>query len=312
MKEEILITGHKNPDTDSICSALIMEDLAKKLGVNNVKAVRIGKVNKETQYILDYLKIEAPEFIEKAEDGDKLILVDHNEATQSINNRENTEVLAVIDHHRISDFCTANPLYFLEKPYGCTATLLFEQYKIANIDIDKKIATLMLSAIISDTLLLKSPTCTKKDVEVLGELEKITGLDVNKYGLEMLKAGTDISTFSSEEVINLDAKESNAGCKKVIISQVNTADIDDVFSRREELEFAIEKEIADKKLDLYIFVITDIINTNSRIIALGNEKSIVEKVFDKKLDEFDSMFLEGVVSRKKQIAPKIVEELKDK
>ena len=98
----------------------------------------------------------------------------------------------------------------------------------------------------------------------------------------------------------------------MIISQVNTADIDDVFSRREELEFAIEKEIADKKLDLYIFVITDIINTNSRIIALGNEKSIVEKVFDKKLDEFDSMFLEGVVSRKKQIAPKIVEELKDK
>ena len=110
----------------------------------------------------------------------------------------------------------------------------------------------MLSAIISDTLLLKSPTCTKKDVEVLGELEKITGLDINKYGLEMLKAGTDISTFSSEEVINLDAKESNSGCKKVIISQVNTADIDDVFSRREELEFAIEKEIADKKLDLYI------------------------------------------------------------
>ena len=304
--DKILIFGHKNPDTDSICSSIIMENLVKKFNVN-AKAVRLGNINKETEYVLKYLKIEAPELIEKVEEGQNVILVDHNESAQSVDGRDEAKVLAVVDHHRIADFKTIEPLYYLAKPYGCTATILFEQYKQNGIEIDKTIGTLMLSAIISDTLLLKSPTCTEKDKEAVKELENITGLKSSEYGLEMLKAGTDLSTYSSTEVINLDAKEFTADTKKFVVAQVNTADIDDVFSRREELEFAMEKEISDKKLNLFIFVITDIINTNSKIIALGSDKSIVEKAFNKKLDEFDSMMLEGVVSRKKQIAPQLLE-----
>lgn len=306
MENKVIVTGHKNPDTDSICSSIVMANLAKHYGVD-AKSVRLGNVNKETEYVLKHLKIEAPELVEKVEEGQKLILVDHNEKAQSVDGRENAKVLAVIDHHRIADFETNEPLYYLAKPYGCTSTILFEEYKKAGVEIDKTIGTLMLSAIVSDTLLLKSPTCTENDVKAVEELEKITGLKANEYGLDMLKAGTDLSTYSSQEVINLDAKMFEKNGKKIIVAQVNTADIDDVFSRREELEFAMEKEIAEKKIDLFIFVITDIINTNSKIIALGAEKGLAEKAFGKKLDELDSMMLEGVVSRKKQIAPPLLE-----
>ena len=306
MENKVIVTGHKNPDTDSICSSIVMANLAKHYGVDS-KAVRLGNLNKETEYVFKHLNMEAQELIEKVDEGQELILVDHNEKAQSVEGREKAKVLAVIDHHRIADFETNEPLYYLAKPYGCTATILFEEYKNAGLEIDKTMGTLMLSAIVSDTLLLKSPTCTEKDVKAVEELENITGLKASEYGLEMLKAGTDLSTYSSQEVINLDAKEFEKNGKKVIIAQVNTADINDVFSRREEIEFAMEKEIAEKKIDLFIFVITDIINTNSKIIALGAEKELTEKAFNKKLDELDSMMLEGVVSRKKQIAPQILE-----
>ena len=306
MENKVIVTGHKNPDTDSICSSIVMANLANHYGVDS-KAVRLGNLNKETEYVFKHLNMEAQELIEKVDEGQELILVDHNEKAQSVEGREKAKVLAVIDHHRIADFETNEPLYYLAKPYGCTSTILFEEYRKAGLEIDKTMGTLMLSAIVSDTLLLKSPTCTEKDVKVVQELEKITGLKASEYGLDMLKAGTDLSTYSSQEVINLDAKEFEKNGKKVVISQVNTADINDVFSRREEIEFAMEKEIAEKKIDLFIFVITDIINTNSKIIALGQNKELTEKAFNKKLDELDSMMLEGVVSRKKQIAPQILE-----
>ena len=189
------------------------------------------------------------------------------------------------------------------------ATVLFEMFKQEGIEIDKTTAILMLSAIISDTLLLKSPTCTEKDINAFNELEKIAGIDAKEYGLAMLKAGTDISALSAKEIIELDAKEFNEKGKKFVVAQVNTADINDVFSRKEDISFAMEKEILDKNLDLFMFVITDIINTNSKIIALGKEKELVEKAFRKELDQDDAMMLEGVVSRKKQIAPPLLANL---
>lgn len=305
MNDKILIFGHKNPDTDTICSSMVKEILDKKNGCKNTKAVRLGELNKETQFVFDYLGIKAPELIDKVEEGQEVMLVDHNEFTQSVDGIEKAKILSVTDHHRIANFQTIEPLYYLAKPYGCTSTILFEEFKTQGHEIEKTEAMLMLSAIISDTLLLKSPTCTEKDIEAYKELEKIAEIDANEYGLKLLRAGTDISTFSAEEVINLDAKEFDEKGKKFIIAQVNTADIDDVFSRKEELSFAIEKEISDKQLDVFIFMITDIINTNSKIIALGKDKEVVEKAFEQKLDADDSIFLEGVVSRKKQMAPKI-------
>ena len=304
MENEILIFGHKNPDTDSICSSIVKQKLNEKDGKNNTKAIRIGNVNKETQYVLDYLNIEAPEYVEKVEEGQKVILVDHNEFGQSIEGIEKAKIIGVVDHHRISNFETSEPLYYTARPYGCTSTILFKEYKQKGLEISKEEAVLMASAIISDTLLLKSPTTTVQDKEALEELAKIANIDVNVYGIEMLKAGTDLDDYSAEELVNLDAKcLDKCGCK-FVIAQVNTVDISDMLKRKDEIKNAIDNEIEKNNLELFVFAITDILNSNSQILVYGKSASIVEKAFDKVLED-DMMFLEGVVSRKKQLLPKI-------
>ena len=304
MENKFLIFGHKNPDTDSICSSLVKEILNKKNGCEKSKAVRLGNINKETQYVLNYLGIEAPELIEKVEEGQKVELVDHNEFNQSVEGIEKAKILGVTDHHRIANFETSEPLYYNAKPYGCTSTILFEEFKSLGHEIERTEAILMASAIISDTLLLKSPTTTEHDKKALEELAKIANIDVNEYGLEMLKAGTDLDDFSEEELINIDAKSLDKEGTKFVIAQVNTVSIENVLKRQEKLEEAINKEIEEKGLSLFVLAITDILNSNSEIIALGSKADVVEKAFAKKLEN-NRAFLEGVVSRKKQLLPQI-------
>lgn len=304
MSEKVLIFGHKNPDTDSICSSIVKAIIEEKRDGRKYKAVRLGNVNKETQYVLDYLGIEVPELIEKVEEEQEVILVDHNEFNQSVEEIEKAKILEVVDHHRIANFETSEPLYYTARPYGCTSTILYEEFKMLGHKIDKKEAVLMLSAIISDTLLLKSPTTTEHDKKALEELGKIAGIDVNEYGLEMLKAGTDLGDFSAEELVNLDAKSLDKEGTKYVIAQVNTVDIQDVLKRQEELEGAMKAEIEKKGLSLFVLAITDILNSNSEIIALGQKAEAVEKAFDVKLEN-NCAFLEGVVSRKKQLLPNI-------
>ena len=302
MEKEILIFGHKNPDTDTICSSMVKQILNEKDGKTNTQAVRLGNVNKETQYVLDYLKIEAPEFIESVKEGQEVILIDHNEFSQSADGIEKAKIIGVIDHHRIANFQTTEPLYYTARPYGCTSTILFKDFKQKGIEIEKTEAILMASAIISDTLLLKSPTTTSHDKEALEELAKIANIDLDTYGIEMLKAGTDLDDFSEEELINLDAKKFEENGVKCVIAQVNTVSIEDVLKRKEKLEEAINNEIEKDNLNLFVFAITDILNSNSQIIALGNRTDIIEKSY--KLED-NMAFLEGVVSRKKQILPMV-------
>lgn len=304
MEKEVLIFGHKNPDTDTIGSSLVKERLEHKKGNTNYRAVRLGKINKETKYVLDYLKIEEPKLIEKVEEGQEVILIDHNEFGQSAEGIEKAKIIEVVDHHRISNFETSEPLYYTAKPYGCTSTILFEDYKTNNIEISKEEAILMASCIMSDTLILKSPTTTKKDIEALEELEKIAKIDIKAYGLEMLKAGTDLDDFSAEELVNLDAKNLDKNGTKFVIAQVNTVSIPDVLKRQEELENAMQEEINKKDLDLFVLAITDILESNSQIIALGKKAQITQEAFNGKLEN-NTMFLKGVVSRKKQLLPNI-------
>jgi len=302
MEEKTFIFGHKNPDTDTICSSMVKQILCEKEGNTSVKAVRLGNVNKETQYALDYLQIEAPELIEKVEEGQKVILVDHNEFNQSADGIENAKIIEVVDHHRISNFQTTDPLYYTARPFGCTATILYQEFIEKGIEIDKKEAVLMASAIISDTLLLKSPTTTKYDEKALGELGRIAGIDINKYGLDLLKAGTDLDDFSEKELINLDAKKFESKGVKCVIAQVNTVSIPDVLKRKEKLEEEMKNAIAENGTDLFVLAITDILNSNSQIIALGNRVDIIEKSC--KLED-NMVLLEGVVSRKKQLLPMV-------
>ncbi|MFK3814911.1 manganese-dependent inorganic pyrophosphatase [Bacillus velezensis] len=300
--EKILIFGHQNPDTDTICSAIAYADLKNKLGFN-AEPVRLGQVNGETQYALDYFKQESPRLVETAaNEVNGVILVDHNERQQSIKDIEEVQVLEVIDHHRIANFETAEPLYYRAEPVGCTATILNKMYKENNVTIEKEIAGLMLSAIISDSLLFKSPTCTDQDVAAAKELAEIAGVDAEEYGLNMLKAGADLSKKTVEELISLDAKEFTLGSKKVEIAQVNTVDIEDVRKRQAELEAVISKVVAEKNLDLFLLVITDILENDSLALAIGNEADKVEKAFNVTLEN-NTALLKGVVSRKKQVVP---------
>ncbi|WP_088831234.1 manganese-dependent inorganic pyrophosphatase [Paenibacillus tyrfis] len=300
--DKVLIFGHKNPDTDTICSAIAYAHLKTQLG-QNVEPVRLGSVNGETQYALDYFKAEAPRLVETvANEAKNVILVDHNERQQSASDIDQVRVLEVIDHHRIANFETSGPLYYRAEPVGCTATILKKLYKENGVAIPKEIAGLMLSAIISDSLLFKSPTCTDEDVAAARELAEIAGVNADAYGLDMLKAGADLSDKTIAQLITLDAKEFQMGSYKVEIAQVNAVDTNDVLSRQAELEAALSGVIAEKNLDLFLFVVTDILNNDSIGLALGRAAHAVEQAYNVKLDD-NKAVLKGVVSRKSQIVP---------
>lgn len=295
-----LVFGHKNPDTDSICSALAYASLKKELGVD-AEAVRLGEVNKETAFALQYADVDAPRYIETVDaDIEQVILVDHNEFQQSVDNIKEVNIVEVIDHHRIANFETANPLYFRAEPVGCTSTILYKIFNEQKVTISKQNAILMISAIISDTLLFKSPTCTEEDVEAAEALAEIANIDLEAYGIDMLKAGTDLQGKSVAELLAMDAKEFTMNSSKVEIAQINVVDPNTVFSKQAEYEAEIEKLIEEKDLDLYLLVVTNILENNSDALALGKRSSNVERAFSVSLEN-NRALLEGVVSRKKQI-----------
>ena len=284
---KLYVFGHTKPDTDSIASAIVFAKLQKALGIDAV-AYKLGEVNKETKYALKTFEVEEPQTLTSVDENCDVALVDNNEFSQSVSGIEKAHVKMVVDHHKIK-LETVEPIYFITEPLGCTCTILYKLYKQNEVDIDSQTAGLMLSAIISDTLLYKSPTCTEQDKE-------------------MLKAGTDISDFTPFQVINIDSKEFNDKNAKFEISQVNAVDLDSVFSRQSELEDAINKEIKEKNLDFYMFAATDILNANSKIIAIGNKADTVEKAFGVNLENNTAM-LNNVVSRKKQMLPNILNNL---
>ncbi|MNJ40119.1 Manganese-dependent inorganic pyrophosphatase [compost metagenome] len=297
-----LIFGHKNPDTDTICSAIAYADLKGKLG-QEVEAVALGEVNGETKFALEHFGVAAPRIVTSvASEVSEVILVDHNERQQSVSDIDQVTVLEVIDHHRIANFETSGPLYYRAEPVGCTATILLKLYKENGVDVPANIAGLMLSAIISDSLLFKSPTCTAQDVAAANELAAIAGVDAQEYGLNMLKAGADLSEKTIDQLVSLDSKEFEMNGAKVEIAQVNAVDVKDVLARQVEIENMLNVIIEKKGLDLFFFVVTDILNNDSVGLALGKDASIVEKAYNVTL-EGNTALLKGVVSRKAQIVP---------
>ncbi|MBE6504200.1 MAG: manganese-dependent inorganic pyrophosphatase [Methanobrevibacter millerae] len=303
--DKTYIFGHKSPDTDTITSSLVMCELEKQLGNENAVACRLGNINKETEFVLNYLNIEAPELIESLEEGSNVILVDHNSPSESIDNLENMNIVKVVDHHKLA-LKTSYPLFYRAEAVGCSETILYKLYNENDVEIKPEIAHLMLSAIISDTLLLKSPTTTDDDKKAVEALAKIAGVDYEEYGLEMLKAGTDLSSFTIDEILDLDAKQIDFKDVKSIVNQVNTASIPDVLEMKDELEAGIEKIIEKEDLDLFMLLITDIVNSNSQVIVLGKDAALVEKAYGVKLED-NTALLEGVVSRKKQVVPIMTE-----
>ncbi|MGM0212624.1 manganese-dependent inorganic pyrophosphatase [Enterococcus sp. AZ109] len=301
---KVLVFGHQNPDTDAIGAAIAFANLQKELGVD-AEAVALGTPSEETQYALDHFGLAAPRVVESvvAEEAD-VMLVDHNEFQQSISDIEKANILAVVDHHRIANFQTADPLYYRAEPVGCTSTIVLKLYKENNVTVPKAIAGIMLSAIVSDTLLFKSPTCTEQDVAAAKELAVIADVDLDSYGLAMLKAGTNLSDKSEAELLDLDAKSFPMADKTVRVAQVNTVDLDEVFARQDALKTAMIAENAEKGYDLFLLLVTNILNSDSELLVAGEPREKVIEAFNVQLEN-DRAFLPGVVSRKKQVVPQL-------
>ncbi len=238
-------------------------------------------------------------------DRKEVILVDHNEYGQSVNGLKEANVIEIVDHHKIGGIMTSNPISFRNMTVGSTCTIVYTMFKENNIEIPREIAGLLISGITSDTLIMRSPTTTQVDVDAIRDLEKMLDLDVKEYGMEMFKAGTSLEGFSIEEIFYRDFKEFSLDGHKVGIGQVFTLDIDDIMANKDKyLEF-INKE--QDKDDYYIALLafTDIIDEGSYIMYAADKPKIITSAFD--VDEEQGAFVPELVSRKKQIVPKLTE-----
>ena len=234
----------------------------------------------------------------------KVILVDHNERSQSVDGLEESEILEIIDHHRVADVFTGSPIYFRNEPVGSTSTIIANIFFENGRRPSKKTAGLLAAAIISDTLLLKSPTSTNIDKMMLERLSRIAELDVEKFAIEMFKAGTSLTGKSPHELLNQDLKTFTIKDDKIGISQVYTMDAESLKDMREDLLMQMESKAHEIGYSIYILMLTDIFNEASEMIVVGEHKSLVANAFGKTLVN-NSFYAPGVLSRKKQVVPPI-------
>ncbi|HEP4399251.1 TPA: manganese-dependent inorganic pyrophosphatase [Streptococcus pyogenes] len=305
---KILVFGHQNPDTDAIASSYAFDYLSQKAFGLDTEVVALGTPNEETAFALDYFGVEAPRVVEsaKAQGSEQVILADHNEFQQSIADIREVEVYGVVDHHRVANFETANPLYMRVEPVGSASSIVYRMFKENGIEVPKAIAGMLLSGLISDTLLLKSPTTHVSDHLVAEELAELAEVNLEDYGMALLKAGTNLASKSEVELIGIDAKTFELNGNAVRVAQVNTVDIAEVLERQEAIEAAIKDAMAAEGYSDFVLMITDIVNSNSEILAIGANMDKVEAAFNFTLDN-NHAFLAGAVSRKKQVVPQLTE-----
>lgn len=232
----------------------------------------------------------------------KVILVDHNERSQSVHGIEDAEILEIIDHHRIADVQTGSPIYFRNEPVGSTSTIIASIFFENGIRPSKKIAGLLCAAIISDTLLFKSPTATNVDRIMLKRLSEIADIDVEKFAREMFKAGTSLMDKTPEEIFHQDFKVFSMNNYKVGVSQVGTLDMDSFQPIKQDILKLMEKKVRESGFSLLILMVTDILKGGSELIVAGEEKEVVARAFNTKLED-NHVYLPGIISRKKQIVP---------
>lgn len=235
----------------------------------------------------------------------KVILVDHNERGQSADGIEQAEILEIIDHHRVANLDTGNPLYLRAEPVGCTNTIIGKMYEENNIMPPKAIAGIMLSAILSDTLIFKSPTCTPDDERIAKRLAEIADVDLYAYGTELLAAGTSLEGTSPKELLNIDRKVFTIGKYNLSVAQINTGDFKSIFKIKEDIMAEMAHLEESEKLDLCMLMVTDIVVGGTELLVVGKERQLAEQLFGLEPED-DSIFLKDVFSRKKQIVPKLM------
>lgn len=313
----IYVLGHKNPDTDSTCSPIVVAWYLNNVRKVAAKAVLHGHTNKESAFVLKYWNIKEPEVINNLPEEAKVFLVDSTNPDELPLITEDIEVTEIVDHHKMGGLTTSKPLNVTIRTYGCTATLLYEYMlnETPYLKLPKEIAGLMLSAILSDTLNLKGPSTTDKDREIVKQLKPIAGIeDINEYADKMFDAKSSIEGMSMEDIVNTDAKEYELGGKRSLVAVFETVKPQVVIEKKEELVKALETTKTKDGYQMIFFFVIDILNEIAYYFSSGEQSSSVETADDKEdsiiakgynvsIDPSGITMLDGVVSRKKQIVP---------
>ena len=300
MSQTKYVIGHQQPDTDTIISALACARLKQAQG-EDVIAARAGELNPETQFVLERWDVEEPTLLEDATD-EQLILVDHNEHSQTVEGAREADVVEIIDHHRIGDVETSNPIRFRNEPVGSTATILTGLYDEADVEIDEQTAGLLLSGLLSDTVVLRSPTTTETDEVVAERLAEIAGVDYEEYGKELLKQKSKLGEKEPQEMVLGDFKEFEFGSYDVGIGQIETVEPAPVLEQRDAVLEAMDEVVAEREYDLLVLLVTDLLEEESTALIAGDHTDTVEAALDTTVEDREA-FLPGVMSRKKQVVP---------
>lgn len=301
----IIVIGHKNPDTDSIVSALVYAELKNKLG-ESAMAGRVGEMDKEAEFVLSYFSKESPELVENVS-SKKVILVDHSDSPQSAEGLSKAEVLEIIDHHYIGDITTTKPIFYRAEPLGSTSSVIFKIAEEKNIDLTEEQAGLLLAGIISDTSFFHSPTTTLEDKEIGEKLAKIAKINAQELAEKMFDVKSDIKGQTAKQIIASDYKEYEFGGVKFGVGVLETVKPKKAEPLREEIFKALQDIKKEQGLDLIFFSVVDILKQSSSLYLVGEkEKDAAEKIFAGRIEE-KIMILPGITSRKKQIIPPLAD-----
>lgn len=239
----------------------------------------------------------------------KMILVDHNEKSQAVEGLENAEILEIIDHHRLGSLETITPVFFRNQPLGCTATIVYQMYRENNVEISKTVASLLCAAILSDTLMYRSPTCTAFDKQVAEELAGIAGIQVEEFAREMFKAGSNLQSKTAEEIFYQDFKIFSMNGVSFGVGQINAMTLEELAEIKEKIRPYMQAAIGKMRVNMAFFMLTDIIGQSTELLFEGkNAEELIEDAFNVSLEN-DSFRLDGVVSRKKQLLPALMSTL---
>jgi len=303
----ISVVGHSNPDTDSVTSAIALATLLNAQGQEAKACMQIAAadLNPESTTVLNRFGLTAPEMIDDV-DGKDVALVDFSDIGQGPANLASANVVAIVDHHKIGDVTTNNPILFRAEPVGCTGTVLNKMFKEAGVAIPKEVAGGMLAAILSDTVNFKSPTCTEDDKVAVSELKTVAGVeDTEELFMEMLKAKSAVDGVPAKDLLFRDYKDFDMKGNKVGVGQLELATLDQVASVRADLMKAMEEVKADGRHTV-LLMLTDVVKEGTDLVVLSDDPALIEKAFGGKL-EANCMWIPGMMSRKKQTVPNLQE-----
>ena len=301
----VYVFGHQNPDNDAVMSAVVLAQLLNQVGYegNEYKACALGALPAESAKLLAEAGVAEPEQIKGVEAGQLVVLTDHNESSQSVEGLKDATVLGVVDHHRIGDFETATPLHYIALPWGSSCTIVAKLFEVLGQELTDVQAKLLLSAMMTDTLMLKSPTTTDVDRAIAAKLGEQLGVDPVKFGMEVFLSRPS-GSFTAAEMVGNDIKMFEVAGQKLLIGQYETVDKSRALGMIDEIREAMRAYQADKGAEGIVLCLTDIMEEGSQVLFEG-ETAVAQKGLGI-ADEHDGVWMPGVLSRKKQVAAPIL------